>query len=213
MGFFKKLGKSIRKGVGNVVHETGKGIGNVVKETVGPGGIGKAKVGMGQAGKTGSNAPANQKDWFDKGTEKGLGFAKDIYGIEDLKSYGPQVQDVMSRLKARSMQSGMDPVTAAIMGQRGSAVSEAQRNMASQGVRGGAAANAASAVGRQQDQQIAASLYGQSAQSLNAEKEMLGNMISGTTGLMMGSAGLNAPLPKAPKQQEGFLTKVLGGLI
>lgn len=153
------------------------------------------------------------------GTEKeqqgqlaGLNLGATAWG-QGLGQTGKDVQSVIQQLKERAAQGGGDPVTAAIMGQKQSAQAQARRNLAGTGARGTAMAGALESIGRQQDQRIAESLYGQQRQSISDLRSVLGNIIGGTTALMQGEKAANIAQPNLPKQEEGLLGKLLGGLI
>lgn len=153
------------------------------------------------------------------GTEKeqqgqlaGLNLGATAYG-QGLGQTGKDVQSVIQQLKSRAAQGGGDPVSAAIMGQKQSAQAQARRSLAGTGARGTAMAGAIESIGRQQDQRIAESLYGQQRQSLSDLRNVLGNIISGTTSLMQGEKAANVAQPELPKEEKGFLSSLLGGLL
>lgn len=129
----------------------------------------------------------------------GLNLAKLGYG-QGLEGTGEDISRIRGQLRDRSNLSGSDPVTAAIMGQKASAMAGAQRSMQSAGVKGGVAAGAADAIGRQRDADIAASLYGQQRQSLADERSLASNTLSGTIALMQGEKGqaTAGQMPSAP---------------
>lgn len=147
-----------------------------------------------------------------KGQLAGLNLGATAYG-QGLGQTGKDVQSVIQQLKERAAQGGGDPVSAAIMGQKQSAQAQARRNLAGTGARGTAMAGALESIGRQQDQRIAESLYGQQRQSISDLRSVLGNIIGGTTALMQGEKAANVAQPNLPKQEEGLLGKLLGGLI
>lgn len=132
-----------------------------------------------------------------KGQLAGLNLGAMAYG-QGLKETGQDIQGVKKRLQERSAQSGADPVSAAIMGQKASSVAMAQRSNLAGGVKGAAAAASQEAIGRQKDDEIKRSLYGQAFQSDTAERSLLGNMLSGTTSLMQGEKAANVQMPSAP---------------
>jgi hypothetical protein len=151
----------------------------------------------------------NPSDNILSGTEKeqqgqvsGLNLAAMGYG-QGIKEIGQDIQGVKKRVQDRSAQSGADPVSAAIMGQKASDVAMTQRGNIAGGVKGAAAASSAAAIGRQKDDEIRRSLYGQQAQSIEAERSLLGNMLSGTTSLMQGEKAANVQLPSAPSGGGG----------
>ena len=121
------------------------------------------------------------------------------YG-QNLGTTGQDIQRIKELQRQRTGQSGGDPVSAAIMGQKQGAMANAQRNLASSGVKGGVAANAIANVGLQQDQQIAASLYGQQRQSIADERSLASNTLAGTVAMMQGGKGEGtaASMPSAP---------------
>lgn len=131
------------------------------------------------------------------------------YG-QGLGQTGQDIQRVKELQKQRTGQSGGDPVSAAIMGQKAGAQANAQRSLASSGVKGGAAAGAVDAIGRQRDSDIAASLYGQQRQSIADERSLASNMLSGTVGMMQAGKGEGtaAGMPGTPKA-SGLMDSVL----
>lgn len=134
------------------------------------------------------------------GEQKGLALGELGYG-QGLAQTGQDIQRLKGLQTNRTAQSGADPVSAAIMGQKASAMANAQRNLAQSGVKGGTAAGAMDAISRQRDADIAASLYGQQRQSIQDERSMASNMLSGTTGLMFGSQAnaLSGQMPQLPR--------------
>lgn len=132
-----------------------------------------------------------------QGQIAGLNLGALGYG-QGLEETGQDIQSIKKRMQARSAQSGADPVSAAIMGQKAGAVAGAQRNLAASGIKGGAAAGAIEAIGRQRDADIAASLYGQQQQSLSDERNLASNMLGGATALMQGEKAANVQMPSAP---------------
>lgn len=144
-----------------------------------------------------------------EGQLAGLNTANIIYG-QGLGQTGQDVQDLLKQYKERAAQGGGDPVTAAIMGQKAGAVAGAQRQMAQQGVKGGAAIGAVDELSRKRDQEIASSLYGQQRQSLGDVKGMVSNIISGSTALMQGEKAANVQQPSAPK--DTGITVICGEL-
>jgi hypothetical protein len=144
-----------------------------------------------------------------KGQLAGLNLGATAYG-QGLGQTGKDVQSVLQKLKARAEQGGGDPVSAAIMGQKQSAQAGARRSLAGTGARGTAMAGAIDAIGRQKDQEIAASLYGQQRQSISDLRSLLGNIVSGTTSLMQGEKAANISQPDLPKEEKGWLANLLG---
>lgn len=132
-----------------------------------------------------------------EGRQRGLDLAKLGYG-QGLEETGSDIQRIKGLQKARTEQS--DPISEAIRSQKSGAIASGQRNLAAAGVKGGAAAGALEEIGRKQDADIAASLYGQQRQSLADERSLASNMLSGTTSLMFGSSGEAAAqnMPQAP---------------
>jgi len=152
---------------------------------------------------TGSILSGSTKE--QQGQIAGLNLGNVIYG-QGLGQAGEDVQRIKGQLRERSEQS--DPISEAIRSQKSGAVASAQRNLAAAGVKGGAAAGALEEIGRKQDADIAASLYGQQRQSLSDERNMLSNIISGQTGLMFGEKAGAQQLPSAPSS-SGFLGTVI----
>lgn len=146
---------------------------------------------------------------LDKGKQEGLAVAREGYG-QDLAQTGQDIQRIKGLQRARTDQSGSDPVSAAIMGQKLSSQANARRELNSKGVSGGAAAGAIEEVGRQKDSDIAASLYGQQRQSMADERSLASNTLSGTASLMSGQQGLQNSLnqPNLP-QASGLMDSVI----
>jgi hypothetical protein len=159
---------------------------------------------------TGSILSGSEKE--KRGQLAGLNLGAMSYG-QGLKQTGQDVQGVINLLKGRVGQGAGDPMSAAIMSQKAGAEANARRNMIAGGARGSAISGSLEAIGRQQNQQIAQSLYGQQRQSLADLRSVLGNIISGTTSLMQGEKALNVSQPQMPEQQQGFLSNLLGGLV
>jgi hypothetical protein len=147
-----------------------------------------------------------------QGQLAGLELAKLGYG-QDIFQTGKDIQRVKELQRQRTAQAGGDPVSAAIMGQKAGAVANAQRNLASQGVKGGVAAGAVDAISRQRDSDIAASLYGQQRQSIADERSLAGNTLAGTVSMMQGERGVGTgagtPLPPKP---QGFFESIFGSI-
>ena len=141
-----------------------------------------------------------------EGQLAGLNLGNLGYG-QGLAQTGQDIQKVKQLQSDRTAQSGADPVSAAIMGQKAGAMANAQRNLAASGVKGGGAAGAVDNVGRAANQDIAASLYGQQAQSLGAERSLASNMLAGQTSLMQGG-GAGKDIPSAPKSTS-FMDSVI----
>jgi hypothetical protein len=144
-----------------------------------------------------------------QGQLAGLNLGSTAYG-QGLGQTGKDVQSVLQKLKSRADQGGGDPISAAIMGQKQSAQAGARRSLAGTGARGTAMAGAIDAIGRQKDQEIAASLYGQQRQSISDLRSLLGNIVSGTTSLMQGEKAANIAQPDLPKEEKGWLANLLG---
>jgi hypothetical protein len=144
-----------------------------------------------------------------RGQLAGLNLGATAYG-QGLGQTGKDVQSVLQKLKARAEQGGGDPVSAAIMGQKQAAQGQARRSLAASGARGTAMSGAIDAIGRQKDQEIAASLYGQQRQSISDLRSLLGNIISGTTSLMQGERAANIAQPSLPSEEKGWLATLLG---
>ncbi len=140
-----------------------------------------------------------------QGQLAGLNLGNVVYG-QGLAQAGEDVQRIKGQLRERSEQS--DPISEAIRSQKSGAIASGQRNLAAAGVKGGAAAGALEEIGRKQDADIAASLYGQQRQSLSDERNMLSNIISGQTGLMFGEKSAAKELPSAPSGGGMFGTVI-----
>lgn len=123
----------------------------------------------------------------------GLNLGNIAYG-QGLAETGRDVSDLRDLYRQRMEQGGTDPVSAAIMGQKGAAVTTAGRSMRQAGVKGGVAAKALGDVAAQKDAEIAQSLYGQQRQSAQDFGRLTGNTLSGTMALMKGEqAGSQVP--------------------
>ena len=157
------------------------------------------------AGKPGSVLSGSAAE--QAGQVAGLNLGTIGYG-QGLTQTGQDIQRVKQLQQQRTAQSGSDPVSAAIMGQKASAMAGAQRSMQSSGVKGGVAAGAADAIGRQRDAEIAASLYGQQRQSIADERSLAGNMLAGQTSLMQGERAANIQQPSMPQSSGMFGTVI-----
>jgi len=133
----------------------------------------------------------------------GLQFGQAGYGANIFET-GRDIAGVRDQLKQRAAQGPNDPVSAAIMGQKAGAVAGAQRELNKQGIKGGVAAQASEAVGRQQDAQIASSLYGQQRQSTADLRSLLSGQLAGQTALMSGMKGEQIQMPEPPKSTGMF---------
>jgi hypothetical protein len=122
------------------------------------------------------------------------------YG-QGLGQTGQDIQRLKRLQQARTEQSGADPVSAAIMGQKQGALANAQRGMSASGVKGGTAQGVMSNVEKEQNQNIAASLYGQQRQSIADERSLAGNTLAGTVAMSQGQKGTGTAgdMPKAPE--------------
>ena len=156
----------------------------------------------GQQGNILSGSEAEQE-----GQIAGLNVGNLGYG-QGIGETGQDIQRIKDLQRARTDQSGSDPVSAAIMGQKLSSQANARREMNTKGVSGGAAAGAIEEVGRQKDSDIAASLYGQQRQSMSDERSLASNMLSGQTSLMQGERAANIQTPNPPKA-SGLMDSVI----
>jgi len=101
---------------------------------------------------------------------------KEMSGLETARvGYGQNLFEIGSDVnRVRNLQrertEGSDPISEAIRNQKAGAVANANRNLASSGVKGGAAAGAADSVARTRDAEIASSMYGQQANNIAAER-------------------------------------------
>jgi hypothetical protein len=131
------------------------------------------------------------------------------YG-QGLGQTGQDIQRIKALQQARTDQSGGDATSAAIMGQKMAAMANAQRNLASSGVKGGAASAAIANVERQQNQDIATSLYGQQRQSIADERSLAGNTLAGTVAMSQGQKGTGTAgdMPNAPEMGGMFGTVI-----
>lgn len=144
-----------------------------------------------------------------QGQQSGLDLAKMGYG-QTLMETGKDVQGLRDEYKKRVSQGGSDPVSAAIMNQKANALANAQGQMSSSGLKGGAALGALGSVGAAQDAQIAESLYGQKQRSLNDLKSLTSNTLSGTMSLMQGAKGEGTAASRpAPPESKGLMDSVL----
>lgn len=156
--------------------------------------VAKQKEAEAKAKKASANA-------LTKGKQEGFEEAKGFYGV-GREELAPQVKEVGEILKGRVGQGGGDPVSAYVMNQAASAKANAARNLAQQGVKGGAAAGAIESIGRAKDAEVRASLYGQQKSALDDYRDYLGNIISGTKGMAYDTAALRQPAPKIPEQKS-----------
>jgi hypothetical protein len=130
-----------------------------------------------------------------EGQMAGLNTALIGYG-QGLEQTGKDVAALRDVYRQRMEQGGTDPVSAAIMGQKGAAVTTAGRSMRQAGVKGGVAAKALGDVAAQKDAEIAQSLYGQARQSAQDFGRLTGNTLSGTIALMKGEQAGAEQLPQ-----------------
>jgi hypothetical protein len=137
-----------------------------------------------------------------QGQLAGLNVGNIGYG-QGLKTTGEDIQRVKELQRQRTAQSGGDPVSAAIMGQKANSVAMDQRNSRAGGIKGAAAAASAEAIGRQKDDEIRRSLYGQQQQAIADERSLAGNTLAGQTALMQGEKASNVQLPSAPSGGGG----------
>lgn len=143
-----------------------------------------------------TSGTAAEKEGELAGLERaGLGYG------QGLSQTGKDIQRIKELQQGRTAQSGADPVSAAIMGQKQGALANAQRAMSASGVKGGTAQGVLSNVEKEQNQNIAASLYGQQRQSIADERSLAGNMLAGTEAMSQGgkAAGTAQDMPKAPE--------------
>jgi hypothetical protein len=146
-----------------------------------------------------------------QGQLAGLNLGALGYG-QGIKQIGQDIQGSKKRLEQRVAQSGGDPVSAALMGQKQAATASAQRMLAGSNVKGAAAAKAVDSISRKNAADVAASLYGQQRTSETDLRNMLGNMLSGTTSLMQGERAVNIPQPTVASSGGGLLSDIFGGL-
>jgi len=102
---------------------------------------------------------------------------------------GEDIQRLKRLQQARTEQSGADPTSAAIMSQKQGALANAQRTAGASGVKGGTLQGLLSGVEKEQNQSIAASLYGQQRQSIADERSLAGNMLAGSEAMSQGGKG------------------------
>ena len=114
--------------------------------------------------------------------------------------------------KSRLEQGAQDPQTAAIMANKAGAVATAQRNLASQGIKGAVAQNAISGIERTKASDVNASLYGQAGNSLDDFREIISNSLTGRAQQAYGTAALSQKLPGVPKQSS-WLDAITEGLV
>jgi len=169
----------------------------------------EAKARQAARNKQAISALAGGKGAILSGTEKeqqgqlaGLNVGNIGYG-QGLETTGQDIQRVKGLQRQRTDQSGGDPVSAAILGQKANSVAMAQRSNLAGGVKGAAAAASAEAIGRQKDDEIRRSLYGFQKESIADERSLAGNMLSGQTALMQGERAANIQLPSAPSGGGG----------
>lgn len=139
--------------------------------------------------------------------QSGLSLGKAGYG-QTIFDIGSDIQRVKDLQRQRT--EGTDPVSEAIRNQKLGAMANAQRRASAGGLAGGAMEGAVQDIERKTNMDVAASLYGQQAQNIAAERSLASNMLSGTTSLMYGNqaAGTAQNIPSAP-QAGGFLGTVI----
>lgn len=197
---FKNPVKSITEGFGKVTQNPIEGILDTGLKSVTGGQIGTDEITGRDREEEAKQAERKRARNIAAGEQAGMDLARQMYG-QGPEEFGKDVQDVKGRLKSRVEQAGTDPVSAAIMQQKGTAEASARRAMREAGVKGMAAANAVDSIARRKNAEIAQSLYGQQAQSEQAMREFLSNMISGTTAMRFGSKAqaIAENQPAAPK--------------
>lgn len=137
----------------------------------------------------------------------GLELANVGYG-QNLFQTGEDIQRIKDLQRQRT--NGTDPVSEAIRNQKAGAVANAQRRASAGGLAGGAMEGAIQDIERKSNMDVAASLYGQQAQNIAAERSLASNMLSGTNALMQGSRaeGTAANMPTAPQASGMFGTVI-----
>lgn len=137
----------------------------------------------------------------------GLELANVGYG-QNLYQTGEDIQRIKGLQRSRT--EGTDPISEAIRNQKAGAVANAQRRAAAGGLAGGAMEGAIQDLERKSNMDVAASLYGQQAQNIAAERSLASNMLSGTNALMQGSRaeGTAANMPTAPQAGGMFGTVI-----
>jgi hypothetical protein len=198
--------KSVTEGFSKIAENPLEGIADTGLKSVTGGQIGTDEIRGIDREEEAKKAERKRSQGIAAGEQAGMDLARQIYG-QGPEQFGEDVQGVKKRLQARVEQSGADPVSAAIMQLKGADEVAARREMRSAGVKGMAAANAVDALARRKNAEIAQSLYGQQAQSEQAMRDFLSNMISGTTAMRFGSKAQaiaeNQPAP--PKSIFGGL--------
>lgn len=132
------------------------------------------------------------------------------YG-QNLDQTGGDISRIREQFRNRTAQGGADVTSAALMAQKSSNLANMGSNLISSGIKGAGAQAMMGAQQRNQDAQIAQSLYGQQRQSLIDEKNLASNTLSGTIALMQGgkAEGTGASMPAPPKPQ-GFFESLFG---
>jgi hypothetical protein len=156
--------------------------------------LAKYNQGIMPTGVTTSGTAAEKEGELAGFERAGLGYG------QGLSQTGQDIQRIKELQQGRTSQSGADPVSAAIMGQKQGALANAQRGMSASGVKGGTAQGVMSNVEKEQNQNIAASLYGQQRQSIADERSLASNMLAGTEAMSQGgkATGTAQDMPKAP---------------
>jgi len=129
--------------------------------------------------------------------KSGMNLANILYG-QNIFDIGEDVSKLRGEYKGLAEAAGSDPISAAIMAQKGADITQAGRSMRQAGVKGGVAAGAMQDIANQSNAQVARSLYGQKSQALDKLRSFTGNTLAGTTALMKGGQAQGTQMPQAP---------------
>jgi hypothetical protein len=146
----------------------------------------------GGSGFTVSGTPQEQAGFLG-----GLELANTGYG-QNIFQTGQDINEIRQTFMDKMRGSANDPMIAALQNQKANAVASTQRNLASQGMKGGVAANVAGDVGRKQDAQTAAGMSALARQSAIDAKGIAGNTLAGTLALAQSGKGEQTQFPGNP---------------
>jgi hypothetical protein len=136
-------------------------------------------------------------------------WAKNYYGVTDPSQLGKQAGQLRNMAMQTALQSTEDPEAAGIRSQIGTAAASTGRNLASMGVKGGAAAGAiAEAQGRAQ-QRAAEQLSAKRGQDIERAAGRVGSAVSG----IEANRQLALMPTELPKQQKGLLSNILSAVV
>lgn len=136
-------------------------------------------------------------------------FAKNYYGVTDPSQLGQQAEQLRNMAMQTALQSTEDPEAAGIRSQIGTAGAAMGRNLASQGIKGGAAAGAIAERMGMAQQQAAEQLAAKRGQDIERAAGRVGSAVSG----IEANRQLALMPTELPKQQKGLLSSILSAVV